>query len=338
MGFQIMLVPLGCPYDAAARVLKGRDLSASLPESALFAARKDPAVALAAPFLTSALPRPKENRTDQWVGIDEAGRLVKPWWKAASGNEWFSSAESVILGAGAAELEMRRPGDPLYSPELKRTFRVAGILEPSGTSDDSLFFVPLSTAQSMFKQEGRLTAVAIRLKDPSRIRSASERLQAIPGAQVVTLAEMMGTFLNLIGSARAVLLAIAGVAIAVGSLGVFNTMMAAALERMRELAVLRALGCTPVFLFGSVSIEALLLSGAGAVCGLFMALAGGDLLERAVLPLLPLAPISGLASLTLEVAAICTLLALSLGFLAGLVPAITASRIHPAEALRWGES
>src|SRR5215510_11246916 len=35
MGIQMMLVPLGCPYDAAARVLKGRTLDASLPDSAL---------------------------------------------------------------------------------------------------------------------------------------------------------------------------------------------------------------------------------------------------------------------------------------------------------------
>jgi len=41
MGLQMMLVPLGCPYDAAARVLKGRPLENSLPESALEAARRE---------------------------------------------------------------------------------------------------------------------------------------------------------------------------------------------------------------------------------------------------------------------------------------------------------
>src|SRR5262252_3809369 len=50
MGIQMMLVPLGCPYDAAARVLKGRSLDFSLPESALAEARRDPAVAVAAPL------------------------------------------------------------------------------------------------------------------------------------------------------------------------------------------------------------------------------------------------------------------------------------------------
>src|SRR6267143_1272719 len=58
MGLQLMLVPLGCPYDAAARVLKGNSLENSLPESALAAARSDPAVAVAAPLLMVALSRP----------------------------------------------------------------------------------------------------------------------------------------------------------------------------------------------------------------------------------------------------------------------------------------
>ena len=53
MGLQMMLVPLGCPYDAAARVLKGRELENSLPESALEAARRDPAVAISSGAATA---------------------------------------------------------------------------------------------------------------------------------------------------------------------------------------------------------------------------------------------------------------------------------------------
>jgi hypothetical protein len=76
--------------------------------------------------------------------------------------------------------------------------RVAGVLERSGTSDDNLFFVPLNTAQRMFQQPERLTAIAIRLRDPALLQAAAQRLQRIPGAQVVTLTEMMGTFLSLV--------------------------------------------------------------------------------------------------------------------------------------------
>src|SRR5258708_25080151 len=117
MGLQLMLVPLGCPYDAAARVLKGKTLENSLPESAVAEARRDPAVAVAAPLLMATLPRPEAGRADMWAGLDKSALDLKPWWRAKAGAVWFSGEDSVILGVDAAEVELRSPGDPLYSPE-----------------------------------------------------------------------------------------------------------------------------------------------------------------------------------------------------------------------------
>ena len=244
MGLQMMLVPLGCPYDAAARVLKGKPLENSLPESALDDARRDPAVAVAAPLFMAALPRPTGGRADMWVGLDESALPLKPWWQVKTGEKLFPGDDSVILGCDAAEVEMRAPGDWLYSPETGRRLRVTRVLERSGTSDDSLFFVPLHTAQRMFQQTNRLTAVAIRLRDPAQLPEASERLQRIAGAQVVTLTEMMGTFLNLVGAVRTLLISIALVAVTISVLSVFNTMLAAVVERTDELSVMRALGAS----------------------------------------------------------------------------------------------
>src|ERR1051325_4942640 len=129
MGMQMMLVPLGCPFDAAARVIKGRALDVTLPESALAIARKDPAVALAAPMYSAVVPRPAEGRTDLWIGIDDSARAIKPWWKLTTGSTWFTGTNCVILGAEAAAAEMRKPGDEFYSPETGRSLKVCGVLE-----------------------------------------------------------------------------------------------------------------------------------------------------------------------------------------------------------------
>src|ERR1051326_5035850 len=114
MGMQMMLVPLGCPYDAAARVLKGKTLENSLPDSVVAEARRDPAVAVAAPLLMAAVSNSKAGRTDMWVGLEETALALKPWWKAKSGSRWFTSEDSVILGCDAAEVEMRAPGDAFF--------------------------------------------------------------------------------------------------------------------------------------------------------------------------------------------------------------------------------
>src|SRR5579863_8060241 len=116
-GVQLMLVPLGCPYDAAARVLKGKTLENSLPESALTEARRDPAVAVAAPMLLVAMPSVEAGRADLWAGVDESALDLKPWWRVKSGQRWFAKENSVILGADAAEIELRSVGDWFYSPE-----------------------------------------------------------------------------------------------------------------------------------------------------------------------------------------------------------------------------
>ena len=334
MGIQMMLVPLGCPYDAAARVLKGMTLENSLPESALEAVRRHPAVAVAAPLFMAALPRPGEGRADMWIGLDESALALKPWWRVRAGQKWFDSEDAVILGCDAAEIEMRAPGDLFYSPETGRKMRVAGILERSGTSDDSLFFVPLSSAQKMFAQEGRLTAIAIRLRDPALVDQARDGLQQIPGAQVVTLTEMMGTFLNLIGAARTLLFSIALVAVAVSVGSVFNTLLAGLIESTGELAVMRALGASRVQIAGLLGLEALALTGLGTAAGLVLAALAGPLLENLIKRFVPLAPAAPLLTLSLAILLQCAAAGIAVALVAVLYPAWRASRLQPAEALK----
>jgi putative ABC transport system permease protein len=334
MGLQLMLVPLGCPYEAAAQVLKGRTLENSLPESALALVRQDPAVAVAAPLLLAAVPRQREHRTDMWVGIDDSILPLKPWWQVKEGRPWFSDSNSVILGAEAASVEMRTPGDKFFSPETERTLRVSGVLDRSGTSDDSLFFVPLAAAQAMFGQKGRLTAVAIRLHDPGLLAGASERLQRIPGAQVVTLTEMMGTFLNLVGAVRTLLLAIAIVAVAISALGVFNTLLAAVVERTAELAIMRAIGASRLQVFVLVSLESLLLTGLGSAIGLALAALLGPAFEQVVKQWVPLAPTGQMSAITGVIALQAVGIGLAVGLIAGIYPACQASRLQPAAAVK----
>jgi putative ABC transport system permease protein len=305
-----------------------------LPESALELARRDPAVAVAAPLLMAAQARPSEGRADMWVGLDESALPLKPWWRMATGAKWFSESNSVILGCDAAEIEMRAPGDWLYSPETGEKLRVAGVLERSGTSDDNLFFVPLPTAQRMFQQPGRLTAIAIRLNDPAQVRAASERLQKIPGAQVVTLTEMMGTFLNLVGAVRTLLFSIALVALAIGVLSVFNTLLAAVVERTNEICILRAIGASRWQILHMITTEALLLTGAGSLGGILLAITAGRAVENLVKQFVPFAPNEPFFFMTGAIVLQSLAVGVLVGVIAGLYPSWKASRLQPAEALK----
>ncbi len=333
-GWQLMLVPLGCPYDAAARVLQGEPVENSLPEIALEQVRRDPAVAVAAPMLLAAIPRPDEARTDLWVGLDRSALALKPWWRAAAGAAWFAHSNSVILGSEAALAELRSPGDRLHCPEARATFEVAGVLARSGTSDDSLFFLPLATAQQVFGQPGRLSAIALRLRDPAALSAASRRLQAIPGAQVVTLTEVTGVFVNLVGTVRALMLGISIVALTAGVLSAFNTLLASVLERTGELTLLRALGASRTHLLALLGTEALLLTTLAAALGVAGAGLGGPWVERLIRPLVPLTPPAVWAGLSPAVVGQCLAAGAGAGLLAVLYPAWRAARLAPARAVQ----
>ena len=333
-GVQLMVVPLGCPYDAAARVLKGRELETSLPADVLQQVRSDPDVALAAPLLIGAVPREDERRTDLWVGIDESSVPLRPWWQATSGRGWFTSSNGVVLGSEAAVIEMRAVGDPLHSPELDHTFRVDAVLRRSGTSDDSLFFIPLAEAQRLLGQEGRLTAIAVRLKDPARLRAVLERFRELPGTQVVTMTEMMGTFLRLLGTVRSLTVALSLVACAVGGLGIVNTLLAAVVERAPELCLMRAVGASRRQVMGLLMWESLAMTTVGLLVGVLVALLLGRLTEPVLQPLLPLAPLDNLLEWRVDRVGQCLGAGLLGAVLAALVPAIHAGRLAPADAVK----
>ena len=229
---------------------------------------------------------------------------------------------------------MRAPGDAFFSPEAGQRLQVAGVLERSGTSDDNLFFVPLSTAQRMFKQQGRLTAVAIRLRDPGLLREATARLQQIPGTQVVTLTEMMGTFLNLVGAVRVLLLSISFLAVAISVLSVFNTLLSTVIERTSELSIMRAVGASRIQVIGLISTEALLLTSAGAIAGLLLAFGMGHGIENVARQFVTLAPAGSLLSPNVRIIIETTAVGAAVGVLGGLYPAWRAGRLHPAEALK----
>lgn len=122
---------------------------------------------------------------------------------------------------------------------------------------------------------------------------------------------------------------IAGIALVVGVISVVNTMMMSVMERTRELGVLKAIGFTNWELKGSILFESGLLGFLGSILGVILGIIGiivfANMLHFTdyIPQMMPLWLIGG-------VIVGSTLLCL----LAGLYPAISASRLNVVEALR----
>jgi putative ABC transport system permease protein len=332
MGIHMMVVPVGCPYEAASLILKGGKISSYLPADVLSQVQGMSEVDVAAPMFMSGIVRPDEGRTDIYVGIDSTTLRLKSWWKLEG--RFFEKPTDVILGNDVTLIELSHVGDQIYVPEKDMTLDVVGELQPTGNQDDGFFYVPLATAQSMFDQPGKLTGISIRLKNPDDAPVVASRLGRIPGAEVITMGELLGTMMTLMGSAKSLLLSIVLIIIIISALGVLNTVLMSVFERTKEIGVMRATGAAQAHVFGLVWLETLMLSLLGGLGGLGLALVGARALESVVKRFLPLAPKGSVVALEPGSFLVVMAFVIGIAVVAGFYPALRAARAKPIEALR----
>ncbi len=348
MGVHMLVVPPGCPFEAASLLLKGGKPPQYLNEAALTRIESIPGIQILAPGFMSAIMR--DDRTDIYYGMDARTVRLKNWWRLKPGGKWFEDGQQdgVVLGSDAAvtELVINQQTDPfkagqeLWVPELNRALKILGILEPTGTQDDGFFYVPLKLAQEVFRQPGKVTAVAIRLNDPSRASQIESQLQKIDGVEVITMSELLGSQQRMMESAKMLILSIVVIAIGISSLGVLNTVLMSVFERTREIGVMRATGASRSHIFALIWLETFLMTAAGGAAGLGMALAGSRVMERLVVAalssvkFLTVSSRSQLATFDLRIVVLTMQFVLFIGLLAGIYPAYRASRQEPIEALR----
>ncbi|MDD3927387.1 MAG: ABC transporter permease [bacterium] len=348
MGVHVLVVPPGCPFEAASLLLKGGKPPAYLGEDVLQKIEALSGIQIMAPGFMSAIMR--DDRTDIYYGMDQRTIRLKNWWKLKAGGRWFTNdqQDGIVLGSDAALTELVinqqtdpfTPGQEIWVPELNRPLKIIGILEPTGTQDDGFFYVPMKLAQQIFRQPGKVTTVALRLDDPAQAGVIGGQLQKLEGVEVITMSELLGTQQRMMESARMLVLAIVFIAIAISAIGVLNTVLMSVFERTREIGVMRATGAGKSHVFSLIWLETLLMTGAGGILGLVLAISGSGLMEKLVVAALTRVKFmtvnthSQLASFDPRIVVMTLLFVLGIGLLAGIYPAFRASRQEPIEALR----
>jgi putative ABC transport system permease protein len=157
-----------------------------------------------------------------------------------------------------------------------------------------------------------------KLIDEEFANSSSETRTQTESAFAASMVKQMGNIEFLI-------LAIGSVVFFTLLLVTGNTMAISVRERTNELAVLKAIGYSDTFVLSIVLAESLLISAIGGVVGLWLAsmLVKLDLTQGLILMYLP--PIAFVLGV---------LIALGTGFLAGVLPALSAMRLNVVSALR----
>ncbi|MDZ7799404.1 MAG: ABC transporter permease [Trueperaceae bacterium] len=154
-----------------------------------------------------------------------------------------SDEDGAVVGAALARLGGLRVGATLQV--RGRALRVTGVAEGGGVWNERTLFLPLATMQSLFDRPGQVTEFALQVDRPhdhtfvqelrATLEEAFPRLTFLPAEQVVRENDVVTTF-------RAFSWAVSAVAMAMALVVVANTLLMSVTERVREIAILVALG------------------------------------------------------------------------------------------------
>lgn len=239
-----------------------------------------------------------------------------------------SRMSSELFGAANALGQSIRVGGQRY--------RVIGVMRSKGTTlgfdlDDTVF-IPTAQALELFDRDSvfEIQLSYVPGADAAEVVAGLKRiLVARHGNEdftVTTQQQMLDTLSSVLGVLTFAVGALGSISLLVGGVGIFTIMTIGVRERTAEIGLLRALGARKVQVLRVFLLEAVALSALGAALGLAGGLAITLLLDFAA----PALPVSYAPQFMLLAVA----LALLVGLVAGIVPAVRAAAQEPVEALR----
>ena len=344
LGFQMLVVAKGCPYEAATLMLKGGTGLKYMAEDIAKTVAGEPEVEGVTPMLMQVVFDPNKGESGglaAFLGVDP---VSFPKMKSAlpfKAGAWFHEPEAAeaVFGYEVAELEQREVGDLYLIPEKEVEVKVVGILERTGTQDDGTIFLPIKTVQKIFGVKDELTSIGIKVKKEADIKAFEDKMYKLPDVQVVSLSQVKTTIMTLVSTARVMVFSIALIAVLIAMMGVINTVLMSVMERRQEIGILKSMGAMAGDVFKLVWLETIILCISGGLAGTALSLLTARLTDVLVRNLLPYSPSGGLVSIDLGLVLMTLGVVTAIGLASGVYPSWKAARMRPLDTIRSeGES
>lgn len=238
---------------------------------------------------------------------------------------------AIMLGTILAGNLGKKVGDRLEVVEGE-TYDIIGVYESRNVFENGALVIPLKELQRLMDRQGKVTGFSLVLDnphDPGAVQELRRKIEALaPGLSALPTTDHVKSITE-IRLARGMAWLTSSIALFIGFFGMMNTMVMSVNERMHEIGILRALGWRVLRIIRMVIMESIFLSILGALVGMV----GAVVLLR-VLTHTP--AVNGLIEghIDPELLGFALLIAIVLGLLGSLLPAVRAARMLPTEALR----
>ena len=266
----------------------------------------------------------------------DEGRLLKD-----------GDAKKVVLGNDFKKKDTFGKGIKVGDRVLVNgiTFEAVGILEKKGSFIfDRIVMIneePMIDVLGIDKKE--VSAVAIKVKDQNNIAQVKEDIEKLmrkerdvekgeEDFQVQSPQQILEALNSTLFAVQLFVYIIAAISLAVGGIGIMNTMYTSVLERTKEIGIMKSIGAKNSAIFTMFFIESGLLGTVGGVIGILLGMGfaygisflgrlflGSSLIQASINPLL----IAG-----------ALVFSFVLGTLFGVLPAYQASKLNPVDSLR----
>jgi len=220
---------------------------------------------------------------------------------------------------------------------------VVGIIKNSGSPiHNNLIRMPLDSAREILNEPELISMVLVKVKlgyDPAKVaENIKKDLRKYRNVErgkedftVQITKNLIEGFKSVLLAAQIVLIGVAIISILVGGIGITNTMFTSVSERTKEIGIMKAVGATNLQIITIFLLEAGILGTIGGSIGVIIGSIIAELVEI-------FAATKGITllktSVSLELILATLILSFLSGIIAGLIPAIKASKLNPVEAIR----
>jgi len=215
-------------------------------------------------------------------------------------------------------------------------YRIVGVMQSKGTTmgfdlDDTVY-VPAAKGLELFNRDS-LFEIDVLYAEGAPVEEVVAGIERVLTARhgdddftVTTQQQMLDTLGSVLDVLTFAVAALGSISLLVGGVGIFTIMTIGVRERIGEIGLLRALGARRRQVLGLFLSEAVVLSALGGLAGLALGLAIAFALDG-LFPALPV----GFSPTFIVLA---EALAVLIGLVAGILPAVRAANLEPLEALR----